>query len=717
MTELAPPEPEPRLSTSSTSSAHSLDLPSLQPLSHTHPLLSAPDFDPDAFLLSRIHIPLEELRGELREYLGQLREELVRLINEDYEEFLSLGTGLRGEEERLRMLSGPLLSVRNEVESVRDVLAEHQLKVQSKLDERANLRSEKALLDLLQRLFDTLSRAETLLDQPHHDEQGTSKLVGRVASEYTQVIYLLNKAKAEGCAVVDVVEERISKIKKRISDDLSSVLVTELQNQNKSGLKHCLRIYELIEGRGEAEEVIRKEFQVFCRDAISTQALDPPASPTVPFTPHPLQNPLTSLRLPPKFSSPLALLYNQLLARVAIYQSLMDVGEEVSDKFDFFTRAIWPEIGEGIMDRLGGVIFAAGRPDELHRHLTTTYKFLELLESTAPSLRSVMAMRQSQTYVTFERRWQLPVYFQLRWKEIVSGVEQALTGQPSYTSKDTGSGWALGQSEKVWKGVESCWSEEVYVAELAPRFWRLTLQIVARYGTYLKAILDSYTITEENTSQEDTALRFAAAAIVDLEKIAARVRDLQVVKELDLADHLKPPTSHYVSKIENILTRRCLDPLKLIRSIASQFRASTPNPTAPSQASYYVPSVLKPLRAVYGQRPELKEEHGEELGDKVVDEVFRNFASTLASVKKTEDLLRKHRKSKKTTGFSSFFGGGGGAEEGKAGEEGEKEEERFTAQMKVDIKALREDAESLGMKVKGMESWRELVRVCEGTSN
>ncbi|TYJ52897.1 hypothetical protein B9479_006485 [Cryptococcus floricola] len=716
MAELAPPEPEPRLSTSSTSSAHSLNLPSLQPLSHTHPLLSAPDFDPDAFLLSRIHIPLEELRGELREYLGQLREELVQLINDDYEEFLSLGTGLRGEEERLRMLSGPLLSVRSEVESVRDVLAEHQQKVQSKLDERASLRSEKALLDLLQRLFDTLSRAEALLDQPHHDEQGKGKLVGRVASEYTQVVYLLNKAKAEGCAIVDVVQERISKIKKRISDDLSTVLVTELQNQDKAGLKHCLRIYELIEGWEEAEEVIRKDFQLYCRDAISTQALNPPTTPTVPLTPHPLQNSLTSLRLPPKFSSPLALLYNQLLTRVAIYQPLMDVGEEVSSKFGFFARVIWPEIGERIMEKLGGVIFAAGRPDELHRHLTTTYKFLELLESIAPSVRSVKTMRQSQTYLTFERRWQLPVYFQLRWKEIVSGVEQALTGQPSYTSKEKESEWALGQSEKVWKGVESCWREDVYVAELAPRFWRLTLQIVSRYGTYLKSTLDSYVITEENTSQEDTALRFAAAAIIDLEQIGARVRELQVVKELDLADHLKPSTSLYISKIESILIRRCLDPLKLIRSIASQFRASTPNPTAPSQASYYVPSVLKPLRAVYGQRPELKERHSEELGGRVVDEVLKNFASTLASVKKTEDLLRKHRKSKKTTGFSSFFGGGATAEEGK-GEEGEKEEERFAAQMKVDIKALREDAESLGVEVEGMESWKELVGVCEGTVN
>jgi hypothetical protein len=105
-----------RRASTSSSPSNSLDLPSLQPLSHDHPLLTAPTFDVDTFLLSRLHIPLEELRGELREYLGVLREELVQLINEDYEEFISLGTGLRGEKERLKGLERPLETLRGEVE-------------------------------------------------------------------------------------------------------------------------------------------------------------------------------------------------------------------------------------------------------------------------------------------------------------------------------------------------------------------------------------------------------------------------------------------------------------------------------------------------------------------------------------------------------------------------------------------------------------------------
>ena len=204
---------EPRVS---TSTAHSLDLPSLQPLSHDHPLLAASTFSADTFLLSRIHIPLEELRAELRLYLSVLREELVQLINDDYEEFISLGTGLRGEGERLRRLEKPLKGLGDEVGRVRDILVEHQEKVQGKLDERAALREEKvgnktdlmadvlqSLLDLLQRLFETLTRAEKLLDESEIDERG--KMVQRVAGEYAQLVYLLGKAKAEECQIVDTV--------------------------------------------------------------------------------------------------------------------------------------------------------------------------------------------------------------------------------------------------------------------------------------------------------------------------------------------------------------------------------------------------------------------------------------------------------------------------------------------------------------------------------
>lgn len=60
--------------------------------------------------------------------------------------------------------------------------------------------------------------------------------------------------------------KRIINIKTRLSKDLSTVLINELENQNAFGLKQCLKTYELIEGWEEAEEVVRKVFGEYCRD-------------------------------------------------------------------------------------------------------------------------------------------------------------------------------------------------------------------------------------------------------------------------------------------------------------------------------------------------------------------------------------------------------------------------------------------------------------------
>ena len=41
-------------------------------------------------------------------------------------------------------------------------------------------------------------------------------------------------------------------------------------------------------------------------------------------------------------------------------------------------------------------------------------------------MQAIQSMRAHPVYTAFERRWQLPVYFQLRWKEIVTKLEDQL---------------------------------------------------------------------------------------------------------------------------------------------------------------------------------------------------------------------------------------------------------------------------------------------------
>jgi hypothetical protein len=93
---------------SSEEAGPSHDLPLHVPLSHDNAFLAAPEFNIEEFLLSRSHISLQDLRSELRDYLSTLKEELVQLINDDYEAFISFSTDLKGEGPRLEKLKSPL---------------------------------------------------------------------------------------------------------------------------------------------------------------------------------------------------------------------------------------------------------------------------------------------------------------------------------------------------------------------------------------------------------------------------------------------------------------------------------------------------------------------------------------------------------------------------------------------------------------------------------
>jgi hypothetical protein len=103
-------------------------------------------------------------------------------------------------------------------------------------------------------------------------------------------------------------------------------------------------------------------------------------------------------------------------------------------------------------------------------------------------------MRRDPTYTAFQRRWQLPVYFQLRWKEIVVSLEDVLSVErlepnlKSTSSHDFSSGtslmtrkesdsFATPQATAVWIAVSACWSSEIYIPELCYKFWRLSLQV------------------------------------------------------------------------------------------------------------------------------------------------------------------------------------------------------------------------------------------------
>ncbi|KAJ9117561.1 hypothetical protein QFC22_004411 [Naganishia vaughanmartiniae] len=982
-------------------------LPSLVPLSHAHPLLdpeSTKQWDVDAFLLSRSDLPLDELRTELRQYLASLREELGELINDEYEEFISLSLGLRGEAEQLEDIKLPLQVIKIEVEDIRSTFVTAQGNLETLLHERSSLREEKAILDLLLHLTETLERTEnllgirretqndkddtldddeiedvSLLEELPNERRGRStdklqadlsasgspsatarprltirtasssddlfsmnsnlpkrdiKMLHRIANEYTQLVYLINKAKRENCAYVTVgaegadVERRVSTLKSTLQSHLAmsfSEIISSLSNnyeptrpqqtadnrqqeEIKARLLDCLDVYAMIEGWRDAEEVLRRHVKREVSKIVTTDALTrglqttlAPGTPTsllpstspngisptlsvkTPFTPTLLGSTLSAkddgMSVSPGNSqgrmsestnvfektltkqleestnqatpvegytvgsntdqrvhshtgphvtylsedgpgANLAAIYNSLLryiqhdlqpilqavetlqGRMKKHQSnrfhldseshMSDsVGpstpvteqkpfpdgddetgdEEESNEFQFMSRVVWVEIGGRIISEIGNWVFAAGRVSELHQHYTITHAFLTQLELLSGSIRAVALIRSSEIYSQFGKRWQLPIYFQLRWKEIVVALEDALS---SGIGASTGrrDGYALSQSAAAMTAVKACWAPSTYIPELSHRFWRLTLQILSRYQTWLQKAApvlydptavsstsntagavssgrQSSAISRSSTPQpngnatqsgsdpssdpaaavvEDNTLRISSLVAIDLLRLRRDAQNfwstsispalIVYLDETDLAqidsalqESLQGLSSLFSApstQIQQILIRRCTDPLKLIRSVASQLRAVPTSATQKEpEPSHFVGNILKPLKEYFangGPGESVHAEVGEEWSRRILAEVIS---------RKTEELLRRHRKGKKT-GFSLF-----GSSAANAVPTVEEEEQRFKKQMMTDILALAKEAEKLGFAVEdgnklNVPGWSTLIDVADG---
>lgn len=125
-------------------------------------------------------------------------------------------------------------------------------------------------------------------------------------------------------------------------------------------------------------------------------------------------------------------------------------------------------------------------------------------------------MATHPTFLAFERRWQLPVYFQLRWKDIVTRLEDSLSTsklEPESSLKKglLGRVWdadtiltmmmakiidispfAMSSSAAVWTAITTCWDRNIYVPQLGHRFWKLTLQILSRHRTWIQNSFTSF---------------------------------------------------------------------------------------------------------------------------------------------------------------------------------------------------------------------------------
>ncbi|XP_055791393.1 conserved oligomeric Golgi complex subunit 2-like [Salvelinus fontinalis] len=702
------------------------------------------DFDVDQFVADcRKHVQLEEMREDLEMYYKQLKTAMVELINKDYADFVNLSTNLVGMDKALNQLSVPLGQLREEVLNLRTSVSEVVQAVDNQLSKQDDLQNKKINVMKLIQVVRSVEKIEKILHSQNSKdwtslEMSSPLLAGqileRIATEFNQLQF--HAVQSKGMPLLDKVRPRISGITSMLQQSLEGLLIQGLQTSNVDIVRHCLRTYATIDKTRDAEALVGQVLVKPYMDMVIVEQF-------VKSTPNGLQ-----------------IMYTKLLQFVPHHCRLlrevtgMVISSEKADivpGYDFLVNSVWPEIIKGIEERIAS-LFNAGNPDTFYDRYTISIDFVRKFERQCGSQTSVRRLRAHTSYQSFHNKWNLPIYFQLRYKEIAACLENAIAD--GLEAAPAGSSYHLLVSQVLWNSLVRCWAEKVYLPPLVHRFWKLTLQLISRYSKFLTEMLtkspstdvskdpvrllpSSASSTSSRTSQDDGGSESGSPATLSTKQLVFIASDVNQLQDqiTELSEMIKQrleiigynnfvivaealedskaslsgciPTLN--SKMTQHLTERCFRFLKSASEVPRLYRRT--NKEVPSRASAYMDNALRPLHQLLSDskdtvKPSIAQDWLRITLNDCTHRYFETISDVLSSVKKMEESLKRLKQARKTVTTNTTGTTGGPTDDSK-----------IRLQLALDVEYLGEQIQKMGLQPADITMFSTLNDLVQGAQD
>lgn len=454
----------------------------------------------DTFLHEHRHAgPLEQIRDDLGLYLKTLRSEMIELINEDYADFVNLSANLIGLDKSIDVIVTPLASLREDLTTIKSDLQLSMDEIEKSLQDKMQLRQLQRSLKSITSLNGTREHLLQLLGATDTTTTTTSDpiLVERIVGLLChQNIYL---EQCEKYLKPDQLHS-VKTLSTQSMDLLKSFFLEAIRNANKKNLEVSLRLYSILNATATAEAIFRTDvLKPHLTKLISEQSLQ---------------------------NSPKGLtgIYDQIINYILTdMKDILLLSRQVDESnYDFLLHSFWPEVEHRLEVNMSS-IFAPGNPNFFYQKYQATVEFLVKFESHVSQPEE---FRRQKQYQSFLKRWNLPVYFQIRFQEIGGAVETELSKEVTTATIHTGGGdnaIRLIPISKALENVTRCWAEGVYLDPLLPRFLKLTLQIYGRVSGWLNVLIKDQKIALDMSRSELMMLVYG-----DLQKVKSSVPPLIV---------------------------------------------------------------------------------------------------------------------------------------------------------------------------------------------
>lgn len=258
-------------------------------------------------------------------------------------------------------------------------------------------------------------------------------------------------------------------------------------------------------------------------------------------------------------------------------------------------------------------------------------------------------------------------FFKNRQQDIVSKLENSFTIIPQIPSNPTVSKAQLvaHASQETMTSLKNCFSPKVFIAALLPDFFRLFLQIIARYriwivqGTNLEEFTEQHALSNLDTEHQiyfvhdlNELGKFVATFFDNKEELPASFwkyvpsQTISSMKKASLSSikQLKELETTIAKRLCELLAERSLEKLNPIKDIPAQYRHTEKSP--PTEASPFISNLFIPFQQFFEENKQLLNEEIEKqwgalISNRLISSFHRLIVETLDDFERSEAMLKK----------------------------------------------------------------------------
>ncbi|XP_030033702.2 conserved oligomeric Golgi complex subunit 2 [Manduca sexta] len=660
------------------------------------------NFSVDNFLEEHQNMAsLETMRDDLGMYLKILRLAMIELINKDYANFVNLCATLIGFDKAILKVQVPLGHLNEEVLSVKQCLEDAMKELSMWMNQRHGLQKKKQLLKYYSQTVNSLKTLDNVLhnisEKKKHEQIA---LADRAAMQYNQLKFSITKCeslvKAEHKTQFNEMEERLIRT-------LNDLLFQFWNNSDEENLLKALITLATLDRVSETEMLIRKQAVApLLQDIINESSMQ-------------------------RCKEGLQGIYNQILSLLDTKLKLLLMVTQHSKlaflvkKYRFLVNCFWCEVESRLEVNLSS-IFAPGNPQIFFKRYNESIQFVKKLEELCAAEDTVKLLRGTIEYKSFQRRWNLPVYFQIRFQEIAGSYEAVLQKTPVAENND---GFVLRETHKCWKAIQECWSDGVYIEALAHKFWKLSLQLISRYANWATAFCTQKPIIQkqETINVNKSLIDNSISIYIDIQTLLQRLPEfLHMVENKIFIDNKEllqksmqsseRALAEVINKIRECIVTELYDSfnlqLKQVSDIPRLYRKT--NRSVPTRPCAYIDVVSNSLKEFHEKAPQRLDntflmELYEKLFNVMTVSYYKYVEDVLTSVQKTEESLRRLKQIREMASQQPS-------------EAGVTDGDKIRLQLHVDVVSFGQLAESVAINVNSVQKFTDLSNmVTEAVKN